>query len=87
MKIKFVFVSKDNDFLMDEDDFSSVRKSDSLSVYTEFIPDNKIGLPTIYNQTICSSINPNTHNCDFDYIVLSHADVKFNPVSFISHLI
>lgn len=49
MKIKFVFVSKDNDFLMDEDDFSSVRKSDSLSVYTEFIADNKIDIPTIYN--------------------------------------
>ena len=48
-KIKFVFVSKDNDFLMDEDDFNSVRKSDSLSVYTEFISDNKIDLPTIYN--------------------------------------
>ena len=87
MKIKFVFVSKDNDFLMSDDDFNSVMKSDSLSVYTEFIPDNKIDLPTIYNQTIGSSINPNTHTCDFDYIVLSHADVKFNPVSFISHLI
>ena len=87
MKIKFVFVSKDNDFLMDEDDFNSVMKSDSLSVYTDFISDNKIDIPTIYNQTICSSINPNTHTCDFDYIVLSHADVKFNPVSFISHLI
>lgn len=87
MKIKFVFVSKDNDFLMDEDDFNSVMRSDSLSVYTEFISDNKIDLPTIYNQTIDSSINPNTHTCDFDYIVLSHADVKFNPVSFISHLI
>ena len=49
MKIKFVFVSKDNDFLMDEDDFSSVMKSDSLSVYTDFISDNKIDLPTIYN--------------------------------------
>ena len=87
MKIKFVFVSKDNDFLMSDDDFSSVMKSDSLSVYTEFISDNKIDIPTIYNQTIGSSINPNTHTCDFDYIVLSHADVKFNPVSFISHLI
>ena len=87
MKIKFVFVSKDNDFLMSDDDFNSVMKSDSLSVYTEFISDNKIDIPTIYNQTICSSINPNTHTCDFDYIVLSHADVKFNPVSFISHLI
>ena len=87
MKIKFVFVSKDNDFLMSDDDFNSVMKSDSLSVYTEFISDNSIELPTIYNQTICSSINPNTHTCDFDYIVLSHADVKFNPVSFISHLI
>ena len=49
MKIKFVFVSKDNDFLMDEDDFNSVRKSDSLSVYSEFISDNRIDLPTIYN--------------------------------------
>ena len=87
MKIKFVFVSKDNDFLMSDDDFNSVMKSDSLSVYTEFISDNSIDLPTIYNQTICSSINPNTHTCDFDYIVLSHADVKFDPVSFISHLI
>ena len=48
MKIKFVFVSKDNDFIMDEDDFNSV-KSDSLSVYTEFISDNKIDIPTIYN--------------------------------------
>ena len=87
MKIKFIFVSKDNDFLMDEDDFNSVRKSDSLSAYTEFISDNKIDLPTIYNSTICSSINPNTNACDFDYIVLSHSDVKFNPVSFINHLI
>lgn len=87
MKIKFIFVSKDNDFLMSDDDFNSVMKSDSLSVYTEFISDNKIDIPTIYNQTICSSINPNTHTCDFDYIVFSHADVKFNPVSFISHLI
>ena len=92
MKIKFVFVSKDNDFLMSDDDFSSVKsdslmKSDSLSVYTEFISDNKIDLPTINNLTIGSSINPNTHTCDFDYIVLSHADVKINPVSFISHLI
>ena len=55
MKIKFVFVSKDNDFLMSDDDFNSVRKSDSLmksdslSVYTDFISDNKIDLPTIYN--------------------------------------
>ena len=49
MKIKFVFVSKDNDFLMSDDDFSSVMKSDSLSVYTEFIADNKIDIPTIYN--------------------------------------
>lgn len=87
MKIKFVFVSKDNDFLMSDDDFNSVMKSDSLSVYTEFISDNKIDLPTIYNQTICSSINPNTHTCDFDYVVLSHADVKFDTVSFINHLI
>ena len=48
-KIKFVFVSKDNDFLMSDDDFNSVMKSDSLSVYTEFISDNRIDLPTIYN--------------------------------------
>ena len=48
-KIKFVFVSKDNDFLMSDDDFNSSMKSDSLSVYTEFISDNKIDLPTIYN--------------------------------------
>ena len=87
MKIKFVFVSKDNDFLMSDDDFNSEIKSDSLSVYTEFVSDNKIDLPTIYNQTICSSINPNTHTCDFDYVVLSHADVKFDTVSFINHLI
>ena len=87
MKIKFIFVSKDNDFLMDEDDFNSVRKQDSLSVYTDFIPDNNIDLPTRYNNFIDSSINPNKNTCDFDYIVLSHADVKFSPVSFISHLI
>ena len=49
MKIKFVFVSKDNEFLMSDDDFNYVMKSDSLSVYTEFISDNKIDLPTIYN--------------------------------------
>lgn len=49
MKIKFVFVSKDSDFLMSDDDFNSSMKSDSLSVYTEFISDNKIDLPTIYN--------------------------------------
>ena len=49
MKIKFVFVSKDNEFLMSDDDFNAVMKSDSLSVYTEFIPDNKIDIPTIYN--------------------------------------
>ena len=58
-----------------------------MSVYTDFIPDNNIDLPTRYNNFIDSSINPNTSTCDFDYIVLSHADVKFNPVSFISHLI
>lgn len=87
MKIKFVFVSRDNDFLMDEDDFNSVMKSDSLSVYTEFISDNSNPLPNLYNSILDSSINPNTHTCDFDYVVLSHADVKFNPVSFISHLI
>ncbi len=87
MKIKFIFVSKDNDFLMDEDDFNSVSKSDSLSVYTDFISDNNIDIPTRYNNFIDSSMNPNTHTCDFDYLVLSHADVKFNPVSFISHLI
>ena len=49
MKIKFVFVSKDNDFLMSDDDFNSAWKSDSLSVFTEFISDNRIDLPTIYN--------------------------------------
>ena len=87
MKIKFIFVSKDNEFLMSDDDFNSSMKSDSLSVYTDFIPDNNIDLPTRYNNFIDSSINPNTSTCDFDYVVLSHADVKFNPVSFISHLI
>ena len=58
-----------------------------MSVYTDFIPDNSNPLPNLYNSILDSSVNPNTHTCDFDYIVLSHADVKFNPVSFISHLI
>lgn len=79
MKIKFVFVSKDRDFLMNEDDFNPIRNNNSLSVYTEFISDNNIDLPTRYNNLIEESINPNTKTCDFDYIVLSHADVKFNP--------
>ena len=49
MKIKFVFVSKDNDFLMDEDDFSSVMNNNSVSVFTDFWPNNSNPLPTIYN--------------------------------------
>lgn len=78
-KIKFTFASKDNDFLMNEDDFNSVRNNDSLSVFTEFIPNNSNPLPKLYNSILDSSINPNTKTCDFDYIVLCHADVKFNP--------
>ena len=49
MKIKFVFVSKDNDFLMDEDDFNSVMNNNSVSVKTDFWSNNSNPLPTIYN--------------------------------------
>ena len=58
-----------------------------MSVYNDFISDNNNPLPNLYNSILDSSLNPNTHTCDFDYIVLSHADVKFNPISFINHLI
>lgn len=87
MKIKFVFVSKHKDFLMKEDDFNSLRNNDSaLSIFTEFISDNKIDLPAIYNKQIDESINPNTHTCDFDYLILLHSDVVLNIDSFIQHL-
>lgn len=88
IKLKFVFVGADDNFLMSQKEFDVVkRKLDNISVYTEWIPNNKNGLANVYNMLLDQSINPNTKKSDFDYIIFSHADVKFDPSSFISHLI
>lgn len=88
INIKFVFVGADDKFLMEEKEWDDIKKDlTGVSIYTEYISNNKLGLSYVYNAILDRSINPNTHGSDFDYIIFSHADVKFDPKSFISHLI
>lgn len=86
-KIKFVFIGADENFLMDHREFDNTNKDlTDVSIYTEYIKNNKHGLSQVYNRILDESINPNTNVTDFDYVVFSHADVKFDSKSFISHL-
>ena len=88
IKLKFIFVGADDNFLMSQRDFDDVKtRLYDVSVYTEWISNNKNELARIYNSRMDQSINPNTKKSDFDYIIFSHADVRFDPTSFISHLI
>ena len=88
IKLKFIFVGADDNFLMSQRDFDDIKtRLDDVSVYTELVPNNKTELAHIYNIQLEQSINPNTKKSDFDYIIFSHADVRFDPISFITHLI
>ena len=88
IKLKFVFIGADDNFLMSQKEFDVIKtRLDNVSIYTEWTPNNKNELARIYNSRMDQSINPNTKESDFDYIIFSHADVRFDPTSFISHLI
>ena len=88
IKLKFVFIGADDNFLMSQKEFDVIKtRLENASIYTEWTPNNKNELARIYNRRMDQSINPNTKKSDFDYIIFSHADVRFDPTSFISHLI
>lgn len=73
---------------MSKYDFKNIENElDNISIRTEWITNNSHELAVVYNSRLDWSINPNTKTTDFDYIIFSHADVKFDIKSFISHLI
>ena len=73
-RFKFVIVSKDDSTCFKDDDFNCMQNVD-----VEYINNNIIGLPTLYNKAI-------DENKDFDFIVLMHADVWFDVKSFVMHV-
>ena len=73
-RFKFVIVSKDDSTCFKDDDFNCMQNVD-----VEYINNNTIGLPTLYNKAI-------DENKDFDFIVLMHADVWFDVKSFVMHV-
>lgn len=80
MNIKFVIVSKDASFKMQEDAFTNSKEIANVEV--EYVANNAIGLPIVYNKQLDKARSSKS----LDYLVLMHADVSFNIQKFIEHL-
>lgn len=80
MKIKFVVVSKDSSFKMSKEKFADESLNDEIAV--QFIADNSISLPKLYNNELDAVRAAKT----YDFLVFMHGDVSFNFKSFIEHL-
>lgn len=79
--IKFIIVSKDASFKMQEDAFTESKALANVSV--EYISNNQVRLPIIYNKYLQSA----RLSKDIDYLVFMHADVSLNIKNMIQHII
>lgn len=80
MKVKFVIVSKDNNFKMPRERLCIDRENASIEV--EYVPDNKESLAKVYNIRLRKERANRSHDC----IAFMHGDVSFNVPLFIDHL-
>lgn len=79
--IKFVIVSKDASFKMQEDAFVEAKTIANISI--DYVSNNQIGLPIIYNRYLQSARLAK----NVDYCIFMHADVSMNVKEMVQHLI
>ena len=80
-KIEIVFVSKNNEFSLDQNLTSDFSKTHPNIVF-DYVRNNNEPLPIIYNCFITQHRNSK----DIDYLVFMHADVKLDIEHFCNHL-
>lgn len=79
MNIRFVFVSKDEKFMMPNEYTDNIkRENDELRF--DYVRNNSTSLASLYNVMLSED------NSKYDYVVLMHADVKLDINSFVDHL-
>lgn len=80
MDIKFLVVSKDESFKMDESRFNAAGLAHTVSV--EYVKNNTEPLSKVYNRKLADVRSAG--GCDA--LVLMHGDVSFNLLNFVNHL-
>ena len=80
MKIRFVIVSKDESFKMQQEQFDAAK--DIADIDVDYVANNDQSLPIVYNNFLDEEHSVKSH----DYVAFMHADVSFNLKSFIEHL-
>ena len=81
MKCKFVVVSKNDKFKLDETRLNAVVEP-KYEILSKFISNNTKPLAKVYNEELVDA----RKDSSIDYLVFLHSDVSFNVSSFLSHL-
>ena len=75
VKVKFVIVSEDSSFKMDQKKLQSNYRE---FVDAEFVPNNTKPLPALYNEKLAQERQSMQNDC----LIFMHGDVSFNMDAF-----